>query len=362
MIVKEEIANIKDLEFHGDSISRLKTLREYFAADLSSIHLLMIECKDHGSTFVNTMLGHIVLSSGKRVRPLSTIILGYALKAGNYDIDKTKLHRLSASFEILHTATILHDDVIDNGRMRRKNATVNANWGDKSAILAGDLLLAQSLEWLVDIGMIDLIQIIVEHTKQMIHGELHNLNPKKSLETQEEQYIETITNKTATLFMAYFGATAKLANGGQLLFELLVNFGRNFGIAYQIIDDMLDYTTIPEPQKDVANDFDNKKITLPIIYILKNCSESEKYFVMSAFKRQKNKDSLPLILNLIHRYNALAYCKSKAKSYCDLAKQDLNRIQDYIAQKQLSADNILKMQDYMLGAEILLEIILNRNV
>ena len=217
---------------------------------------------------VSKTASHILFSGGKRLRPLlmvlSARICGYK---GNYD--KT----FSTIFEYLHTATLLHDDLVDEAAIRRGKPVANAIWGNSIAVLVGDFLFARSLSIAAETGITKVIKILAETAEAVSQGEIHQLIRKGSLDVSEAEYMQIIRNKTAVLFQGVCHVSSLLADAPKDKEIALSEYGLNFGIAFQMADDLLDYTSDTSILgKEVGADLREGKLTLPVIHYLQNAN------------------------------------------------------------------------------------------
>ena len=231
------------------------------------------------------MTNYHLKSGGKRIRPLLTLgsakLCGY--KNGNRDIN------LAACVELIHNATLLHDDVIDNSDLRRGTKTPNAIWGNQSSILVGDYLLSRCFEMMVEDGSQEILKLLSFTSSQIAQGEVLQLEYKGEIDILEEIYFDIINSKTAALFAAATRVGACITNRSKKEKDALESYGRNLGIAFQIADDALDYySTKTIFGKEIGKDFFEGKITLPIIFLYQKANLNEKIFLEKIFKKKKS--------------------------------------------------------------------------
>ena len=265
-------------------------------------------------------IGHyIVESGGKRLRPLM-VLLG--ANACGYE---GKNHiPLAAVIEFIHTATLLHDDVVDNSELRRGNATANAKWGNAPSVLVGDFLYSRSFQILVDIGAMDVMKVISNATTVIAEGEVMQLMNQRNPDTTEDAYMQVILGKTAMLFEAATECGAIIADASAEQREALRLYGRHLGIAFQIIDDVMDYLSSSEEMgKNVGDDLAEGKTTLPLIYAMRVGNEEQKNQIRHAI-RQGGLDDLTPILEIVHATGAIDYTRECAQKQADLAIEALS--------------------------------------
>jgi len=261
-------------------------------------------------------------TGGKRLRALLTLgsskLCGY-LKGGR-DIN------LAACVELIHGATLLHDDVIDNGDLRRGKKTTNVIWGNQSSILAGDYLLSRCFEMIVEDGNLEILKLLSSTSAKIAQGEILQLQHKSEVDMLEETYLNIISSKTAVLFSAATKVGAILAERDNKEKEALEFYGKNLGLTFQIADDTLDYNSeIIAFGKKVGNDFYEGKITLPIILLFQQSNDSEKKQLENIFnKKIRSEDDFTEVLKLISKYKVISQCYKKADHFINLASNSLS--------------------------------------
>jgi len=261
-------------------------------------------------------------TGGKRLRALLTLgsskLCGY-LKGGR-DIN------LAACVELIHGATLLHDDVIDNGDLRRGKKTTNVIWGNQSSILAGDYLLSRCFEMIVEDGNLEILKLLSSTSAKIAQGEILQLQHKGEVDMLEETYLNIISSKTAVLFSAATKVGAILAERDNKEKEALEFYGKNLGLTFQIADDTLDYNSeIIAFGKKVGNDFYEGKITLPIILLFQQSNDSEKKQLENIFnKKTRSEDDFTEVLKLISKYKIISECYKKADHFINLASNSLS--------------------------------------
>ena len=265
-------------------------------------------------------------TGGKRLRALLTLgsskLCGY-LKGGR-DIN------LAACIELIHGATLLHDDVIDNSDMRRGKKTINIIWGNQSSILTGDYLLSRCFEMMVEDGNLEVLKLLSSTSAKIAQGEILQLQHKGEIDMLEETYLKIIYSKTAALFSAATKVGAILSKKNNKEKEALEFYGKNLGLTFQIADDTLDYNSeINLFGKKVGNDFYEGKITLPIILLYQQTNYTEKKQLENIFKQNiRSADDLSVVLKLISKYKIISKCYKKAEYFINLAPNSLSIFKD----------------------------------
>lgn len=260
---------------------------------------------------------YIFKSGGKRLRPALLILTA---KHYNYSGD-AHIH-IATAIEFIHTASLLHDDVVDEATIRRGTASVNSVWGNRISILVGDFLFAKASSILLNHLKHEIVSTITKTMLKMAEGELLQMSKNKNHATTEDDYIEIVDKKTADLISSACRIGAIIGGGTKSEIERFARFGRDFGIAFQIIDDTLDYTsTVHELGKAIGNDLKEGKLTLPLIYVLKVCKNNEREKIYKTIS--SDNPDMKFIFSLIAKYKAIEYAKDKARSYAQSALQEL---------------------------------------
>ena len=269
-------------------------------------------------------IGHyIVESGGKRIRPLLVLL---AANAAGY---KGQEHiSLAAIIEFIHTATLLHDDVVDNSDLRRGKDTANAKWGNAPSVLVGDFLYSRAFQIMVEIGSMEIMSVISNATNVIAEGEVLQLLNTKNPDTTEDAYMQVILGKTAMLFEAATEAGAILANSSASEREALRLYGLHLGTAFQLIDDVMDYlSTAEEMGKNVGDDLAEGKATLPLIHAMRAGTEEQRLLVRQAI-RKGGLDDLQPIMDIVKETGAIEYTQQKAQTEADSAITALTALPD----------------------------------
>ena len=266
---------------------------------------------------IHKMTDYHVKSGGKRIRPLLTLasakLCGY--KDGNRDIN------LAACIELIHNATLLHDDVIDNSNLRRGIKTANLLWGNQSSILVGDYLFSRCFEMMVEDGSQEVLKLLSSTSSRIAQGEVLQLESKGEIDLLEETYFDIINMKTAALFAAAARVGACLGNKSKKEKDALESYGKNLGLAFQIADDALDYFSSKNIfGKEIGKDFYEGKTTLPLIIIFQRGNSEERDFLKKLLKKKKrNEDDFSETLALINKYKALQASFERAEHFVNIS-------------------------------------------
>jgi octaprenyl-diphosphate synthase len=304
----------------------LDPLFRLMSADLERVNKLIVERMHSPVALIPQLAGHIVSAGGKRLRPLLT--LACARLCGYRDGDRHVA--IAAVVEFIHTATLLHDDVVDASELRRGRDTANAVWGNKPAILVGDFLFARAFELMVEDGSLRVLDILSRASSVIAEGEVRQLLTANDTTTSEEAYLAVIEAKTAALFAAASQVGAVLADRPTEDELALERFGHNLGVAYQLIDDMLDFSAREaELGKSVGDDFRDGKITLPIVIAMARGDAEERAFWRRTLETgEQAAGDLERALGILERRGALAETLARARAYASAAIDALDRFPD----------------------------------
>jgi octaprenyl-diphosphate synthase len=289
-------------------------------ADLEAIETALEKNLNPHLDLVREVAGHILFSGGKRLRPLlmvlSARVCGYG---GTYD--KT----FATALEYLHAATLLHDDLVDGAALRRGKPAAHLKWGNPIAVLVGDFLLARALTVSAATGSVRIVQILAELTEQMSQGEVHQLMRRGDIGLAEEEYLEVIRRKTAVLFEAACRVSAVLADAPREKEHALARFGFNLGMAFQVADDLFDYTLeTPQLGKQVGADLREGKLTLPVIQALRQVRPAEREWMVSVIRNPDfSTEDFRRLVELLKSCGADRYAEQAAESFIAIAKREL---------------------------------------
>jgi octaprenyl-diphosphate synthase len=294
----------------------LDPLFRLLGKDLDGVNALIVARMHSPVALIPQLAGHIVSAGGKRLRPMLT--LASARLCGYQGEEHLAL---AAAVEFIHTATLLHDDVVDSSDLRRGRDTANAVWGNKPAVLVGDFLFARSFQLMVEDGSLRVLDILSRTSAIIAEGEVHQLITANDTASTEAAYLEVIEAKTAALFSAASRIGAVLADRPSDEEEALARFGRNLGIAYQLIDDMLDFSAHQsEFGKSVGDDFRDGKITLPIVIAFARADPDERAFWRRTLEAgEQAPGDLERALRILERRGALAETLARARAYAGAA-------------------------------------------
>jgi len=275
---------------------------------------------------IHKMTEYHVKSGGKRIRPLLTLasakLCGY--ENGNRDTN------LAACIELIHNATLLHDDVIDNSKLRRGVKTANSIWGNQSSILVGDYLFSRCFEMMVEDGSQEILKLLSSTSARIAQGEVLQLEHKGEIDLLEETYFNIINMKTAALFAAATRVGACLGNKSKKEKDALESYGKNLGLAFQIADDTLDYFSSKTIfGKEIGKDFYEGKTTLPLIIIFQRANNEERNFLKEIFKKKKrNEDDFSETLALINKYKVIQASFKRAEYFVNVSYDALGIFQN----------------------------------
>ncbi|MDM8514947.1 polyprenyl synthetase family protein [Desulfobacterales bacterium HSG16] len=288
--------------------------------DLEKIETALKENLGAHLEVVTQSASHILFSGGKRLRPLLMVL---AARLCNYkgDLDYT----FSTVFEYLHVATLLHDDIVDEADLRRKKPVANSIWGNATAVLTGDFLLARSLSIGTKTGKLEVISVISEITENMSQGEIHQLMKKGDITLSEAEYMDVIRRKTAVLLQGACQIGAIIADVDKKKEAALANYGLHMGYAFQMADDLLDYTSDTESLgKKVGADLREGKMTLPLISALQKADEKDRQYMINVIEDKNfSEDDFDQLVRLLDKYDGIAYTRKQALFHIDTAKKEL---------------------------------------
>ena len=310
----------------------LDPLAQLLGSELECVNRLIVERMQSSAALIPQLAGHIVAGGGKRLRPMLTLGCARLCKySGSRHIG------LAAAVEFIHTATLLHDDVVDASDLRRGRDTANALWGNKPAILVGDFLFSRSFELMVADGSLRILEILSRASSIIAEGEVLQLRTQNDLETTETAYLEVIQAKTAELFAAASRIGAVLAARPSEEEAALDRFGRSLGIAFQLVDDMLDFSARQtEFGKSIGDDFREGKVTLPILLAFARGDEAERVFWRRALEEMdQHPGDLEHAIELIERRGALAETLLRARGYAATAIDALSIFHDGVERRAL---------------------------
>ncbi|MEO5339533.1 MAG: polyprenyl synthetase family protein [Magnetococcus sp. MYC-9] len=303
-----------------DAAEVLERLHALIGQDLEETNRIIVEQLNARVALIPTLGSHLINSGGKRLRPILTLVtarmFGYAGQGHAL---------LAAVVEFIHTATLLHDDVVDRSDRRRGQATANAIWGSKAPVLVGDFLFSRSFQMLVEFGDLRVLRILADACAVISEGEVMQLVVSNDLATTEAQYLEVVSRKTATLFAAAARLGAVLSGRSADDEARLADYGELLGRAFQVVDDALDYASSNETLgKSIGDDFQEGKITLPVIHAYQHGSEEERRFWSRSLEEKAQiEGGLQQAIRLIRERGSLDYTMRLARQLAEQAKTQL---------------------------------------
>ncbi len=309
---------------------KFQNILSRLAGDLKKVDQIILEFAVGKSPLIQEVSHHLISSGGKRIRPILLILA--AQLCGTKDGDNH--YNLAAAVELIHSATLLHDDVVDTSEVRRGKKTANAIWDNKASILVGDYLFSIAFQLMVRTSNLAVLDLLAKASSTMADGEVMQLENSSDVALTQEKYLEIIFGKTAVLFSAACESGALINKRCDAEISALRDFGKNLGIIFQIVDDVLDYSSQERVLgKEIGNDFFEGKVTLPIILTYKKASDTEQKFISEIFTKrlltaEKNQNDFAEILALIEKHGGLADSKSLASNYRHLALSNLEIFPD----------------------------------
>ena len=301
------------------------------AADRNGVNSVILERMQSKVALIPELAGHLIAGGGKRMRPMLTLacarLLGYP---------GTRHHKLAAAVEFIHTATLLHDDVVDGSGMRRGKRTANLIWGNPASVLVGDFLFSRAFELMVEDGSLKVLRILSHASAVIAEGEVNQLTAQRQIDTDEEHYLEIISAKTAALFAAACRVAPVVAEASEDFELALECYGRNLGIAFQLTDDVIDYASDEATMgKDSGDDFRDGKVTLPVILAYARGSEDDRKFWRAAITGESSSDEdLVHATTLLQATGALDDTLERARHY---GRRAIDSLANFPASKAKSA-------------------------
>jgi octaprenyl-diphosphate synthase len=290
----------------------LDALMTLVSADMNGVNAVILERMQSKVALIPELAGHLIAGGGKRMRPMLTLasanLLGYP---------GTRHHKLAAAIEFIHTATLLHDDVVDGSGMRRGKRTANLIWGNPASVLVGDFLFSRAFELMVEDGSLKVLRILSHASAVIAEGEVEQLTAQRQIDSGEDHYLDIISAKTAALFAAACRVAPVVAEASEDAEVTLECYGRNLGIAFQLTDDVIDYASDAAVMgKGVGDDFRDGKMTLPVILAYARGSDDERAFWREAIGGERVSDEdLAHATALLRSTGALADTIERARQY-----------------------------------------------
>jgi len=311
------VVNLEDGKRETKSI---RALIDLTSADMGRVNELILSKAGSDVEMIPEIANHLISSGGKRLRPMVTLA---AAQMFGYEGDGHV--KLATSVEFMHTATLLHDDVVDESALRRGRKTARMIWGNQASVLVGDFLLGQAFRMMVDVGSLDALDILSTAASVIAEGEVMQLAAAKNLETTEDEHFAVIKAKTAALFSAAAEVGPVIAGTGRADRSALRSYGMNLGLAFQLIDDALDYGgSSKDLGKNVGDDFREGKVTLPVILSYRRGSAAERAFWKEAIEDGRTDDAaLEKAVGLMGRHGAIADTIGRARHFGGIARDAL---------------------------------------
>lgn len=294
----------------------LQPLMALVADDMNHVNAVILDRMQSRIPLIPALAGHLIAGGGKRMRPMLTLAGAALLGYGG-----ARHYKLAAAVEFIHTATLLHDDVVDGSDMRRGKKTANIVYGNPATVLVGDFLFSRSFELMVEDGSIRVLRILSNASAVIAEGEVDQLVAQRQIDTTEERYLSIINAKTAALFAAACRIAAVVAERPEADELALDAYGRNLGIAFQLADDAIDYdSNAAEMGKDQGDDFRDGKMTLPVILAYARGDEAERAFWREAISGDRNGEAdLEQAIALIRKHDAVNATRERARHYAQRA-------------------------------------------
>jgi len=314
LLVAREVA-IMTATLHRIGTDRqpsLDSIINLVAAEMNHVNAVILERMQSQIPLIPELAGHLIAGGGKRMRPMLTLATARLL-----DYSGARHHKLAAAVEFIHTATLLHDDVVDGSDLRRGRRTANIIWGNPASVLVGDFLFSRSFELMVEDGSLKVLKILSNASAVIAEGEVNQLTAQRQVNTGEDKYLDIIGAKTAALFAAACRISAVVAERDETTEEALDSYGRNLGIAFQLVDDAIDYASDAETMgKGVGDDFRDGKVTLPVILAHARGSAEDRAFWQAAMEgRRVSDEDLAYAKALLTQTRAIDDTLMRARHY-----------------------------------------------
>ena len=305
-------ATVHPIRQPRETAPSLQPLVNLVAGDLNEVNRVILDRMQSPVSLIPALAGHLIAGGGKRMRPMLTLACAQLL-----DYAGARHHKLAACVEFIHTATLLHDDVVDGSGLRRGKETANLIYGNPATVLVGDFLFSRSFELMVEDGSLRVLKILSHASSTIAEGEVDQLTAAREIETSEDRYLDIITAKTAVLFAAACQIAAVVAERDAKTEAALESFGRNLGIAFQLVDDAIDYVSDADTMgKSIGDDFREGKVTLPVILAYQRADEADRAFWRDAVSgRAAGDDELARAVGLLRSSRALDDPLARARHY-----------------------------------------------
>jgi len=310
------------------AVPDLATIQALARQDMAAVDALIRRRLASDVVLINQVAEYIVGAGGKRLRPMLLLLANGALGGSSGRGIGEDAHQLAAVVEFIHTATLLHDDVVDESDLRRGRKTANAVWGNAASVLVGDFLYSRSFQLMVELERMAVMQILADTTNRIAEGEVLQLLHVRNPDTDEAAYLRVIERKTAVLFAAATRLGALLADADEATCDALHDYGMNLGYAFQIADDVLDYasdaTTLG---KNLGDDLAEGKATLPLIHAIAHSDDATRAVLRNAVEHGDT-DAMPEVQAAIHATGGLEYSRHRAQEYAQAAERALDGLDE----------------------------------
>ncbi|PCI63755.1 MAG: farnesyltranstransferase [Kordiimonadales bacterium] len=330
--MSSNVVSIEDHKSTKAEASAIEEMQSLTKRDMALVNDTITKRMDSPVVMIPELAGHLIASGGKRLRPMLTLasaqLVGYQ---GDKHIG------LATAVEFIHTATLLHDDVVDGSKLRRGKKPANLIWGNQATVLVGDFLFSRAFELMVESDSLRVLGILSNTSAVITEGEVLQLTVASDLSTTEDTYLQVITAKTAVLFAAACEVSGVISDGSKEVTDALHAYGKYLGIAFQLIDDAMDYSAHRSTMgKDVGDDFREGKITLPIILAYRRGSDDERLFWKRTINKLKQRDGdLDQAISLLAKHNTLEDTVERARHYGAMSKDALAIFPDCPAKKSM---------------------------
>lgn len=303
----------------------LPQIQSLAAADMAAVDALIRRRLSSDVVLINQIADHIISAGGKRLRPMLVMLAGHAAGGSGAGAEH---HQLAAIIEFIHTSTLLHDDVVDESSLRRGRSTANALWGNAPSVLVGDFLYSRSFQLMVELDRMPVMRILADTTNRIAEGEVLQLLHVHNPDTDEAAYLRVIERKTAVLFAAGTRLGALASGVDEAVQQALYDYGMNLGYAFQIADDVLDYSAnADELGKNLGDDLAEGKATLPLIHAMAHSDEATRQR-LRAIVQEGDASAMPEVLAAIRATGGLDYSRRRAEEYADAAERILDALPD----------------------------------
>lgn len=303
------------------------------AMDMKAVNVMILDHMQSDVALIPHLASYLIAAGGKRIRPLLTLSC-----TALFDGDMPRAHRLAASVEFIHTATLLHDDVVDDSVQRRGKDSANIVFGNEASVLVGDFLFSRAFQLMVADGSLEVLRILSTASAVIAEGEVLQLSVQNNLDTSMDDYLRVIEGKTASLFAAACEVGPVIANQDKQTIQAMRDYGMHLGMAFQIIDDVLDYNAErAKLGKTVGDDFREGKMTAPVLIAIENATEEEKKFWQRTLGDKDQQDGdLERAQELIAKYDAITKGMDMAQEYGNKAIQNLNGLPESLLKNTLA--------------------------